>query len=399
MRIWENQMCPAPSRWLRKVLVMLSLVLAGCFGGSHVKPAAGAIALEPLPGTFAQPLLVTHTDAHPEALFIVEKTGRIRVVQNGTLLPQALLDIRGQVSQGYEQGLLGLAFHPKFAENGWFFVNYTDRNGNTQIVRYQVEPDSLVADPSSAQVIMTIEQPAANHNGGMLAFGPDGYLYIATGDGGRAGDPWGNAQNLGTLLGKILRIDVDNGDPYAIPETNPFAGVAGARPEIWAYGLRNPWRFSFDRATGDLYIADVGQNNWEEVNWQPAGSAGGENYGWNIMEGTHCYPASSACNKTGLVLPIIEYAHTSEHGCSITGGHVYRGEQMPEWYGHYFFADYCSGQIWAANVQVAKTLLPFESVLATNMQISSFGEDAAGELYITDLSSGRVYRLVSSAGR
>src|SRR5690606_5939033 len=242
-----------------------------------------------------------------ESLFIVEKTGRIRRFAGGRLAPEPRLALLGQVAGGYKQGLLSVAFRPRFEENRTFFVYYTDRRGTVKIDRYQTVPGRYVADPQSRVQVLEIPQPASNHNGGMMAFGPDGYLYIGTGDGGRAGDPWGNAQNLSTLLGKILRIDVDGGEPYAIPPDNPFVDHPEARPEIWALGLRNPWRFSFDRETGDLYIADVGQNEWEEINLQPAESRGGENYGWNIMEGAHCY--QRRCDPEGFVLPVAEYHH------------------------------------------------------------------------------------------
>lgn len=387
----------AGSRGAVQLLIIITLVLTGCTQKPVATQPNASLALQALPGSFDQPLLVVHLPEHPEALFVVEKTGRIRVIIDDQTTPQPLLDLRDHVSHGFEQGLLGLAFHPRFAENGWFFVNYTDQAGNTQIVRYKVFSDSLVADPSSRHVVLSIPQPAANHNGGMIAFGPDGYLYIGTGDGGGAGDPRRNAQNRQSLLGKMLRLDVDRGDPYAIPGTNPFVGQADTRPEIWALGLRNPWRFSFDRLTGDLYIADVGQNAWEEVNLQKRISEGGENYGWNIMEGTHCYPQGSSCTSEGLILPVIEYSHSVANGCSITGGYVYRGTQIPSHVGDYFFADYCSGQIWIARPEGHGGLWLTTPVLQGGMQVSSFGEDARGELYITDLRGGRIYRIVPDA--
>jgi glucose/arabinose dehydrogenase len=237
-----------------------------------------------------------------------------------------------------------------------------------------------------------VDQPAPNHNGGLLKFGPDGYLYIGMGDGGAAGDPWGHGQSLDTLLGKLLRIDVDSGDPYAVPPDNPFVGRDDARPEIWAYGLRNPWRFSFDRATGDLFIADVGQNAQEEVHFQPAASAGGENYGWDIMEGDACYDASS-CDREGLELPVAVYAHSGEAGgCSITGGYVYRGGAFPALAGTYLYADFCSGNLWA--LRPGGDSWQSELVTTLDIRVSSFGEDEAGELYLTDRSGGGLYRLV-----
>src|SRR5690625_4971770 len=355
---------------------------------------AVTIALQPLPYTFEQPLYVTSLPHDANTLFIVEKVGVIRIVHNGTLLPDPFLDLRDRVSQGYEQGLLGLALHPQFSSNGLFFVNYTDQNGNTQIVRYKVKAGEWQADISSRRVILSIEQPAANHNGGMLAFGLDGYLYIATGDGGRAGDPWSNAQNLNTLLGKLLRIDVDtSSETYTIPQDNPFYDVPNARQEIWAYGLRNPWRFSFDRDTGDVFIADVGQDAWEEVNFQPASSTGGDNYGWNVMEGLHCYPPGRQCNSEAFVLPIIEYAHSRENGCSITGGYVYRGSNIPHLAGKYVFADYCSGRMWQAEYVDDNKEWQVTVLYDSSLQLSSFGEDANGELYVTDLSTGLVYKM------
>lgn len=356
-------------------------------------PAEGAVRLEPLPWVFAKPVFVTHAPGDPETLFVVEQVGRIRVFRQGRE-EEALLDLRGRVSGGYEQGLLGLAFHPGFQENRYFYVNYTDLGGTTRVVRYRAEEGRYVADPQSAEVLLSIAQPAENHNGGMIAFGPDGYLYIATGDGGRAGDPWGNAQNPHTLLGKLLRIDVDGGSPYAIPPDNPFAGGDDARPEIWALGLRNPWRFSFDRLTGDLYIADVGQESWEEVNFEPRGSAGGRNYGWNVMEGTHCYPAALACSTEGYALPVAEYVHSSSNGCSITGGYVYRGEAIPALYGAYLFGDYCTGKIWTMWPEGKERPFQVDELLVSGLQISSFGEDGRGELYVTDIRGGRVYRFV-----
>lgn len=380
------------------VLALAALfLLAGCLFPSSRLVTASSIALEQVGPTFTQPLLVAATPAHPDTLFVVEKIGRIQVLTAGELQPEPLLDIRDQVSSGFEQGLLGLAIHPDFATNGFFYINYTDRAGNTQLVRYQVQRNTLKANPTSATTLLTIEQPAANHNGGMLAFGPDGYLYVATGDGGRAGDPWGNAQNRTTLLGKLLRIDVDSATPYAVPPTNPFVNDSTAQPEIWAYGLRNPWRFSFDRETGDLYIADVGQNAWEEVNFEPAGHPGGRNYGWNVIEGTHCYPAATNCNRDGLTLPVIEYSHEATGGCSITGGYVYRGEAIPSLQGRYLFSDYCSGEIWAADPGSEDTLWSFASLLRSGLQISSFGEDNAGELYVTDIRGGGIYRIVPAS--
>lgn len=350
--------------------------------------------LEPVVQGLNRPTHVIGAGDGSGRLFVVEQAGLVRIVRDGQLLPEPFLAIEPLVgSRGNEQGLLSIAFHPRFAENGMFFVNYTNRDGATVVARYRVaatNPDQ--ADPASASILLTIDQPAANHNGGLLMFGPDGYLYIGTGDGGAAGDPWGNGQRLDTLLGKLLRIDVDGGAPYAIPADNPMLNRADARPEIWAYGLRNPWRFSFDRATGDLFIADVGQNELEEVHFQPAASPGGENYGWNIMEGDACFRARR-CDQTGLALPVAVYAHGSPAGgCSITGGYVYRGAAFPQLVGIYLYTDYCSGNLWGLRSDGAGWVSSLVGTFAINA--SSFGEDEAGELYLTDRDGGGLYRLV-----
>lgn len=355
-----------------------------------------AVTLRPvLTAGLERPTFLTH--AFDDRLFVLEQIGRIRIIENGQLLEQPFLDITDRVgSAASEQGLLGLAFHPQYATDGaagegLFFVNYTDYNGDTHISRFRVtEDDPYRADPDSEIDYLTLDQPYPNHNGGSLAFGPDGYLYAGLGDGGSANDPLGAGQSLETLLGKILRLDVDAVDgEYSIPESNPFAVETGALSEIWAYGLRNPWRFSFDRLTGDLYIADVGQSQWEEVSFQPAASAGGENYGWRTMEGTHCFQ-SETCDQTGLVLPIFEYDHSQ--GCSITGGYVYRGTQYPEMAGNYFVADYCMGTIWRLFSDGGQWLSSL--VLDSDLIISSFGEDFAGELYALNYGAGGVYQVV-----
>ncbi len=338
---------------------------------------------------FDQPLFITYANDNSNRLFVVEKGGKIKFLDG-----QIFLDITNRVgSSGSEQGLLGLAFHPNYRVNRRFFVDYTDLNGNTVVAEFRALDNGRRADPNSEKVILRQEQPAANHNGGMLAFGPDGYLYIALGDGGGANDTYGNGQNLNTLLAKILRIDVDRGDPYSIPKDNPFVGRDNARPETWAWGLRNPWRFSFDRQTGDLYIADVGQNHWEEINYQRAGSKGGQNYGWPIMEGNHCL-SSDQCNQEGLTLPVAEYSH--ELGCSVTGGYVYRGKRFPALRGKYFFGDYCTGRIWSLQrAENANWVMKEET--DTDLSISSFGEDQNGEIYVTDLAGGGIYMLTASS--
>ncbi|MGH9204833.1 MAG: PQQ-dependent sugar dehydrogenase, partial [Vicinamibacterales bacterium] len=294
-------------------------------------------------------MYLAHTGDGSGRLFVVEQRGRIYVIENGRRLETPFLDLTSLVSAtGYERGLLSIAFHSDYASNGLFFVDYTRQSdGATVIARYHVSDDPNVADSDSGEILLTIDQPEANHNGGLVKFGPDGYLYIGMGDGGGAGDRHGtigNGQDPNALLGKMLRIDVNGGEPYAIPPSNPFANGTNARPEIWATGMRNPWRFSFDRTTGDLFIADVGQSAYEEINFQPASSSGGENYGWRIMEGAHCFNPGSGCDQSGLTLPVAEYGR--QGGCSVTGGYVYRGSALPEWQGVYFYADFCSGEVW-----------------------------------------------------
>ena len=324
-------------------------------------------------------------------LFILERTGRVLILQDGQLRDQPFLDLSALIlTRGQEQGLLGMAFHPNYRENGYFYVNYTALDGNDTVARYSVSSDHNVADPSTAAVMIDIPDPAPNHNGGDLVFGPDRYLYIGFGDGGGGGDQFHNAQNMGALLGKMLRIDVDAGFPYGIPPDNPFVGSPNVRPEIWAYGLRNPWRYAFDPANGNLFIADVGQNAYEEINVQPPG-VGGINWGWPIMEGFHCYPGGNSCDSTGLTQPVVEYDHSQ--GCSITGGYVYRGSAYPAAQGAYIYGDYCSGRIWA--LYAADDGSWRESLLLeTDLAISSFGEDESGELYLVSLLPGGVYRML-----
>jgi glucose/arabinose dehydrogenase len=313
------------------------------------------------------------------------------------ILNAPFLDIRSLVGSGGEKGLLSVAFHPQYAQNGFFYVNYTDRASSfhTDIARYSVSAtDPNRADPASARILLEINQPFANHNGGQLQFGPDGFLYIGMGDGGSGGDPGNRAQNTSELLGKMLRIDV-NASPYAVPPSNPFIGRSGFRPEIWALGLRNPWRFSFDRSTGDLWIADVGQGSFEEIDYQPATSIGGENYGWRRMEGTHCFNPSSNCTDGALVLPVVQYDH-SGGACSVTGGYVYRGARYPRLVGMYIYGDYCNGVIWGATRRtdgsVVSTVLTDAGFL-----ISTFGEDANGEIYVADHGNGRIHHVTDTS--
>jgi glucose/arabinose dehydrogenase len=351
------------------------------------------IALAATTAGLVQPVAISHSGDGTGRLFVVEQAGAVRIVRNGAVLGAPFLDISGIVRPtGGEQGLLGIAFPPGFAAKSYFYVHYTNRQnvGDTVIARYRLTTDPDLADPASGQALLTTPQPFANHNGGQLAFGPDGLLYIGLGDGGSGGDPLNNGQSLTSLLGKVLRIDTESGvAPYRIPAANPILG--GRVSEIWAYGLRNPWRFSFDRKTGDLYIGDVGQGLFEEINFQPAGANGGTNYGWNIMEGMHCF-TDPACNQAGLVLPVQEYQHI-DGNCSVTGGHVYRGTEFPELRGVYFYGDFCSGRIWGMrqiNGQWQNRLL-----LDTTLNISTFGEDEAGSLYLADYATGTIQRVVS----
>ncbi|HEU4328115.1 MAG TPA: PQQ-dependent sugar dehydrogenase [Roseiflexaceae bacterium] len=360
-------------------------------GQPTAQPAAGetpTIALSEIADGLDQPLHVTHAGDGSGRLFVVEKPGRIVVVRDGRAQEPAFLDITDRVgSESSEQGLLSVAFHPRYAENGRLFVNYTDREGDTVIARFQAQGDA--ADPQSEAVLLTIDQPYPNHNGGLVKFGPDGFLYIGMGDGGSGGDPQGNGQKMTTLLGKMLRIDVDS-EPYAVPPDNPWAGQSDARGEIWSYGLRNPWRFSFDRATGALFIADVGQNAYEEINLQQR-AEGGDNYGWNVTEGLHCF-RNDSCADSDLVAPVAEYDHENGNGCSITGGYVYRGSAAPSLQGFYFFGDYCSGRMWTLR-EVTPGAWQQTPVLDSRLNISSFGEDEAGELYLTDIRGGTLYQI------
>jgi glucose/arabinose dehydrogenase len=354
-------------------------------------PGVLSLTLEPFAEDLDSPLFLTHTGDGSGRLYVVEQPGRVILLDADGGGRQTYLDIVERIDSGGERGLLGLAFHPDFASNGRLFLDYTDLNGDTVVSEFSGDAES--ADPSSERVLLTIEQPFPNHNGGDIAFGPDGYLYIATGDGGSGGDPFGNGQSLATHLGKMLRIDVDAGDPYAVPDDNPFVGQDGALPEIWAYGLRNPWRFAFDRQTSELYIGDVGQGAWEEIDYQPAGE-GGLNYGWNTMEGPACFGRSD-CDQSGLTLPITAYGR--DEGSTVTGGYVYRGAAQPALAGIYFFADFGSGRIWGFPASAATSgSIEMTELLQTDLSIASFGEDEAGELYVVDLG-GAVYRLAGTA--
>lgn len=380
---------------VRRPMVMLGLLLSlWCGACTEAAPDATGpdttalkLDTEVVARGLQAPLYLT-APAGDSRLFVVEQPGRIRVIVGGVLQQTPFLDLTSRVSYGGEQGLLSVAFHPDYAANGYFYVDYTDTAGDTRVERYHVGADPNVADPGSAKLILFVDQPYANHNGGLVVFGPDGKLYVGLGDGGSGGDPQGNGQNRSTLLGKLLRLDVDAGDPYAVPPDNPFVGVSGARGEIWAYGLRNPWRFAFDREAQRLYIADVGQNRWEEVDVTPA-NAGGLDFGWNVMEGDQCYSASS-CNQAGLTLPVLVYGHSD--GCSITGGYVYRGQSITALRGTYLYSDYCSG--WLKSFRYDGSPQEQRDWGLSLGNVLSFGEDAAGELYVLS-ANGNVYRLVS----
>ncbi len=361
-------------------------------------PTIGVVASLPDPSGFQwvqvvdglkRPTALVDSNDDNGLLLVLEQPGRIRGIQGGRLLTDPFMDISDRVdSSGNEQGLLGIALDPDYPNNHTFYLDYTDAQGNTTVSRFKAADDGLSADPASEQVLMKIVQPFPNHNGGQLAFGPDGYLYIGTGDGGSEGDPNNTAQDPANKLGKILRIDVRGQDTYTIPADNPYAQNASGAPEVWALGLRNPWRFSFDRLTGDLYIGDVGQDKYEEIDYLPAGTGAGTNFGWSVREGLHPYKdGSSSANFTD---PIFEYDHSQ--GCAVTGGYVYRGGTLPEFYGVYLFSDYCTGNVWGL---LKSGSGDWQSALLFPSQgnISSFGQDASGEIYMLDLNKGAVLKL------
>ena len=334
-------------------------------------------------------------DTSDKRLFVAERHGLVHILDQEKVTDKPFLDLTAKANDdGAERGLLGFAFHPKFATNGYFYVNYVDKDNNTIIARYQTDTATGLANPNSEKVLIKLKQPYVNHKGGQLAFGPDGYLYAGLGDGGSGGDPENRAQDKTLFFGKILRLDVDHGDPYAVPADNPFVKETGTKPEIWAYGLRNPWRFSFDSKTGDLYIGDVGQNLHEEVDFQAANSKGGTNYGWRCYEATQTYNAAGCQAASAYTMPVLSYDHTDKR-CSITGGQVYRGQQYPALLGMYFYADNCGGQVydtkkstgdWQANLAVQTELLP-----------TTFGTDNQGEVYLGDMKEGGIYRLIDTA--
>ena len=373
-------------------LTMLLILLSCSGGGGSVVttpppaavPPATSVSLTPVAGGFASPVAITHAGDGSGRLFVVEQGGTVRIVRNGTVAPQPFLNITSLVTSGGEQGLLGLAFPPGFPVRQNFYVNYINRAGigNTVIARFAVGGNLDLADLTSRRELLTIAQPFANHNGGQLAFGPDNHLYIGSGDGGSGGDPQANGQNTASLLGKLLRLNVLSGPNPAIPVGNPFGN------EVWAYGLRNPWRFSFDRQTGDMYLADVGQGAREEVNFQPVGSGAGANYGWNAMEGSLCFLIPS-CSSAGLIPPVAEYDHTLGN-CSVTGGYVYRGGNA-SLKGTYLYGDFCSGRIWG----LRNNGIAWENrlLLDSALLISTFGEDEGGEIYVADYGSGGIFRI------
>jgi glucose/arabinose dehydrogenase len=352
---------------------------------------------------FEAPLWVGSPPEETDRLFVVEQnSGLIRIIRDGQVLVRPFLDVGAVAGQGGEQGLLSMAFHPLFSSNGRFFVHYTNNDGDTRVVEYSVSSDPNAADPRPVQTILEQRQPYVNHNGGNLAFGPDGMLYVGLGDGGSANDPANRAQDGSTNLGKMLRLDVDR-PPRFVPLDNPFVGDLSVNDEIWAFGLRNPWRYSFDRLTGDLYIGDVGQGMIEEIDFQPASSHGGANYGWRCMEGSSCSGlAGCSCGDASLELPIYEYDH-SDNNCSVIGGFVYRGMVIPWLRGQYLFGDYCSGRVWSFRFVnglvrdlVNRTGELERGGLPANHNITSFGEDGAGELYIVDSQGGAVFKVVAA---
>lgn len=378
---------------VRVVLVALLALSGGCGGSGGVVQGTAPLTLETVATGFTSPLDLQQPNDSSGRLFVVQQGGTIRIIQNGQTLPQPFLDINAKIATGGEMGLLGLAFHPAFQINRRFFINYV-RNSAGQIQSVIAEylasaVNANLADPASERILLTVNQTGnfSNHKAGQLAFGPDGMLYFGLGDGGGGGDPFGNGQNTSTLLGKVMRIDVNSLSPglqYGVPPDNPFV-AGGGLPEIWALGFRNPWRFSFDRATGRLFMADVGQDSFEEIDLVQKGG----NYGWNIMEGTHCFSPPSGCNQTGLTPPIVEYSHAE--GSAVIGGFVYRGQDLPTLRGAYIFGDFGSGTIWGLTENPANTWTR-SVLLRTGMNISSFGQDQNGELYVVDFS-GSIRRM------
>ena len=376
------------------------------------------IAIEKIANVPAKSLYITQPREETSLLFVLNQKGKIFILKDNKIIKKPFLDItdrvHGSLTPGSEEGLLGLAFHPKYQQNGYFYVNYVNKNDSSIVSRFSVSNDPEIADVTTEKIILKVNQPFGNHNGGHLAFGPkDNMLYIGFGDGGKSGDPFNNSQNLNTFLGSILRVDVDNGNPYQIPSDNPFYEQEGRKGEIFCYGLRNPWRFSFDRETNDLLIGDVGQNKWEEVNWNTWSKAKGANFGWRTMEADHCFNPEDFCDTSGLSMPIHTYPNNAAYmrilmgmdeseatGCSVTGGYVYRGRKKSSFWGTYIFGDYCTGRIWAFDYNKGK-VSNFQNIrkkLKRNSEnlplfISSFGEDSSGELYVVDYL-GSIYKFI-----
>jgi glucose/arabinose dehydrogenase len=383
------------TRSTNRIRLAAAVVLACACGSGPNEPPGNLqtdLALEVVASNLNQPIDLTAPPGD-QRLFVAEQVGRVRIIEGGQLVATPFLDITNDVACCGEEGLLGITFHPNYASNGFFYVSYTHNNGDSRVDRFTVSADPNVADAGSRLTILGIQQPFSNHNGGQIVFGSDGMLYLSLGDGGSGNDPLDSGQHPDTWLGSILRLDVDGGSPYAIPADNPFVTSGNGAPEVWAYGLRNPWRFSFDRTEGVIYIADVGQGAWEEINAQDAGLAP-VNYGWKIMEGTHCRPGGPTnCNQTGLTLPVIEYVNDGA-SCAVVGGFVYRGSAIPEIVGHYFYSDFCGG--WLRSFRYAGGSVSNE----TSWDVGSFGnprgfgEDANKELYI--LADANVLRLIKS---
>lgn len=386
-------MCMQTFRYL-----LLFVIFSFC--SSQLFSAQTKVKLEQIATGMGTTLLVESEPGNASRLYVLDQDGRIFLIKDGVKQTTPFLDIRSLTNRSGERGLLGLAFHPNYSQNGYFYINFTDNSGDTQISRYQVTTNPDVVSTSTRFDILNIDQPYSNHNGGCIRFGPDGYLYIATGDGGSAGDPRNYAQNGNSLLGKMLRIDIDSTTGqlnYSIPSTNPFITNSSIRDEIWAIGLRNPWRFNFDSLTGDMYIADVGQNAWEYVHFEPAGDPGGRNYGWKIVEGSNCYSPSNGCNKNGLEMPIYEYAQTFfPTKCCIIGSEVYRGKSMARMQGRYFFSDACSQDLWSFRYNSTNNsingFIDHTSQSGAQGSATSLGSDADGEVYIC--RGGTVYKLI-----
>jgi glucose/arabinose dehydrogenase len=391
----------APSSASRDATTALSAIVvdrpAAASPSTTISPLALGISLSKVASGLRSPLLVTNAGDGSGRLFIVEKGGKIKILTGGSVLPTPFLDLRTKVSKTGERGLLGLAFHPDYVTNGKFYVYYTNLKGQIVIAQFHRSATDPNRASPAATVLIRISKPFSNHNGGTLAFGPDGYLYAGTGDGGGAGDPGNRSQSLQSLLGKLLRFDVDHptsSKPYRSPSTNPYVGRSGL-DLIWARGLRNPWRFSFDSLTGDLWIGDVGQNRWEEIDRSPAAGGGGraKNYGWHVLEGRACYKPAVGCSRAGKKPPLAVYSHSK--GCSVTGGYVYRGTEYPALVGRYLFADFCSGRIWSVASQGKPSQTPTE-LRNTSLMISSFGQAEDGTLYVTDLAGGGIYKIVAT---